>query len=195
LAIFGKKDKSDDGAGEQALETYKVVYRGGLPHLPKAKTGEIRMVLTPAAFELNATIGSKSFWEQLVIPYDQVTDVKIVARQESGFERLLGGPNARNLNDENNIHVEYLDGDQPMTLRLEMLTGITVQGQAKKCREFDDRLRSLGIRARFRQYQGPGAAGTVDIPGQLAKLGELRDQGILTDAEFAAKKAELLQRM
>jgi len=30
---------------------------------------------------------------------------------------------------------------------------------------------------------------------QLKKLGELRDAGILTDAEFAAKKAELLARL
>lgn len=34
-----------------------------------------------------------------------------------------------------------------------------------------------------------------DIPGQIAKLAELRDQGALSDAEFEAKKADLLGRM
>jgi hypothetical protein len=29
----------------------------------------------------------------------------------------------------------------------------------------------------------------------LAKLGALKDQGILTEAEFSAKKAELLRRL
>ncbi|WP_285702379.1 SHOCT domain-containing protein [Microtetraspora sp. NBRC 16547] len=29
----------------------------------------------------------------------------------------------------------------------------------------------------------------------LRKLGELRDKGVITDAEFAAKKAELLARI
>ncbi|TQF66518.1 SHOCT domain-containing protein [Rhodococcus spelaei] len=30
---------------------------------------------------------------------------------------------------------------------------------------------------------------------QLAKLGQLRDAGVLTDDEFAAKKVEILARM
>ncbi|MEG3181865.1 SHOCT domain-containing protein [Sphingomonas sp. LT1P40] len=33
------------------------------------------------------------------------------------------------------------------------------------------------------------------IPDQLRKLGELRDIGVLTDAEFQAKKTELLARL
>ena len=33
------------------------------------------------------------------------------------------------------------------------------------------------------------------IPGQIAELARLRDRGIVTDAEFQAKKAELLARM
>ncbi|GAA1762674.1 SHOCT domain-containing protein [Agromyces humatus] len=36
------------------------------------------------------------------------------------------------------------------------------------------------------------AAGGVDIVAELQKLGALKDQGILTDAEFAAAKAKLL---
>jgi hypothetical protein len=38
----------------------------------------------------------------------------------------------------------------------------------------------------------PAAASSDDLIEQLQKLGELRDQGILTDAEFAAQKAKLL---
>jgi len=34
-----------------------------------------------------------------------------------------------------------------------------------------------------------------DIPSQLKKLSELRDQGILTDEEYEKKKAELLDKM
>jgi len=40
-----------------------------------------------------------------------------------------------------------------------------------------------------------GLGGTLDIVGALEKLGDLRTKGILTDAEFAAKKAELLSRL
>ena len=38
----------------------------------------------------------------------------------------------------------------------------------------------------------PAAAGGTDLVGELQKLGALRDQGILTDAEFASAKAKLL---
>ena len=36
------------------------------------------------------------------------------------------------------------------------------------------------------------AAGGTDTIGQLTKLGELRDQGVLNDAEFEAQKAKIL---
>jgi len=38
----------------------------------------------------------------------------------------------------------------------------------------------------------PAAAPATDLVGELQKLGALRDQGILSDAEFAAAKAKLL---
>ena len=38
----------------------------------------------------------------------------------------------------------------------------------------------------------PAAAPQVDVVSQLKSLAELRDQGILTDAEFAAQKAKIL---
>ena len=36
------------------------------------------------------------------------------------------------------------------------------------------------------------AAGTSDMLDQLAKLGELRDNGVLTEDEFAVQKAKIL---
>lgn len=38
----------------------------------------------------------------------------------------------------------------------------------------------------------PPSAGESDVIAQLKQLGELRDQGILTEEEFAAQKAKLL---
>lgn len=55
--------------------------------------------------------------------------------------------------------------------------------------------------ARAQQSQAPvtpaeaspaPAAGQVDVVDQLKRFAELRDQGILTDEEFAAQKAKLL---
>lgn len=44
-------------------------------------------------------------------------------------------------------------------------------------------------------WSTPVASGALDIVGALERLGDLRTKGILTDAEFAAKKAELLSRL
>jgi hypothetical protein len=41
----------------------------------------------------------------------------------------------------------------------------------------------------------PGGSGTWTIPGQIEQLDGLRRRGLITDAEFQAKKAELLDRL
>ncbi len=45
------------------------------------------------------------------------------------------------------------------------------------------------------QSQAPAPAAGPSIPEQIQQLEGLRQQGVLTDAEFQAKKAELLNRM
>jgi hypothetical protein len=42
---------------------------------------------------------------------------------------------------------------------------------------------------------GASSAAPPDVVELLRKLGDLRDAGVLTDDEFAAKKAELLRRI
>jgi hypothetical protein len=41
-------------------------------------------------------------------------------------------------------------------------------------------------------HQAQGAAPVLDVGDQLTKLAELRDRGVLTDAEFEAQKAKIL---
>jgi hypothetical protein len=38
-------------------------------------------------------------------------------------------------------------------------------------------------------------AGTNDVPNLISRLGELRDRGLLTEAEFQAKKSKLLTQI
>jgi hypothetical protein len=45
------------------------------------------------------------------------------------------------------------------------------------------------------QSAASGPEANDDIPAQITKLAKLRDQGILTEEEFAAKKADLLNRL
>jgi hypothetical protein len=43
--------------------------------------------------------------------------------------------------------------------------------------------------------RAPEPVANVSIPDQIAQLDALRQQGVLSEAEFAEKKAELLKRM
>jgi Domain of unknown function (DUF4429)/Short C-terminal domain len=44
-------------------------------------------------------------------------------------------------------------------------------------------------------HRARSGAGEPDIPEQIKKLGELRDQQLITEEEFEAKKAQLLDRL
>ena len=55
------------------------------------------------------------------------------------------------------------------------------------------RVLNRALEAALRARAQPGAA--QDLVGQLERLDDLRRRGIVTDAEFARKKAELLARM
>jgi hypothetical protein len=179
------------------LESYKVVYRGGLADLPKPKIGEIAFKVKADEFVLEPSNATKKWWNELTIPYSKVNDLAIVARQVSTVEGLLGGVNSRQLNQDNNINIDYTDEHgNNVVLRVEMLTGVTVMGQAMKAKEFDDRLRVHGIRSKFAGAKDAApTGGAPDHAAQLKQLADLRDAGVLTEDEFSSKKAEILARM
>jgi hypothetical protein len=60
----------------------------------------------------------------------------------------------------------------------------------KKAREFVAKVNMYA--ARLGNAEAETQAPVVDTLGQLEKLGALRDSGVLTDEEFAAQKAKLL---
>jgi len=70
---------------------------------------------------------------------------------------------------------------------------IYVQMEGNENRKFD-RV-SDGINATLGAQQPPQHPPPQSITDQIGKLGELRDRGVLSEEEFQAKKAELLQRM
>ena len=181
------------------LESYSVVYLGGHPDYPKEKAGSIGFKVFTDRFELSPTFGTKGWFKGLVICFDKTLGLEIVERQVGSLEGMLGGLNSRQLNQRNNIHITYRSDDgKEILLRLEMLSGVTVMGQAKKCQQFLDRMRTHGILAKFQVNPNAGRVpGNVadDIPTQIQKLAALRDTGILTEEEFANKKTDLLSKM
>lgn len=196
MGLFGFGKPREEGL----VEEYGVVYLGGHPEYPKSHVGKIAMKVFLDRFVFEPTISTKGWFKGFVLPYEKVFKVEIVQRRVGTVEALLGGLDSRQLNQANNIHLTYEGGDrQEVVLRLEMLSGFTVMGQAKQCQMFMDRLRTNKILERFRGTPGkesPATAPTTeDIPSQIEKLAQLRDKGILSPAEFEKKKAELLSRM
>jgi hypothetical protein len=184
----------------QPLEWYSVTYRGGLPDLPKPKVGKIELEICADRFRLKPTSSSKNFWSEMEIPYNTILSLEIVERTLNSFEGIAGRLNSRQLNQRNNIHITYLRPEGDQLLRLEMLSGVTVMGQAKKCNEFQDRLRNLRVREQF-VANAPAAAPPalvasgapmIAVADELAKLAALRDSGVLSAEEFDAQKAKLL---
>lgn len=195
MGLFSSKKPSED-AGPAPIAEYKVIYKGGLAHLPKAKVAGIELRWWPEHLSLDPTAAAKKFWEPLYLPYEAISDLSIAQRQVSAAEGFLaaGKPGgAKDLATDNNIHISYTSQDgHPILLRLEMLTGFNVSGQAKRCAEMLDMLRAHRI---LDQITTPAAAAPMASAGvadELAKLGQLAQQGILSPEEFAAAKSRLL---
>jgi hypothetical protein len=203
MGLFSSKSEPAD-AGPQPLAEYKVTYKGGLPELPKAKIGGITLQFWPDRFHFEPTTGSKKFWQPLTVPYAAVGDLEIVTRQVGNAETLLSAGSrggTRNLATDNNIHITFVSpAGRQLVLRVEMLTGVTVGGQAKKCAEMLDFMQVNSIRSLFGGgTQGPswGTAAPRDsaptgVALEIERLAELHAQGHLSDAEFAAAKAQAL---
>ena len=193
-SLFGQKQTTPG-----LVQSYGVVYKGGHPDYQKEKGGKIDFNIYPDRFEFLATMGTKGWFKGLMIRYDRIQSLEIVERQVGTVEGLLGGLSSRQLNRANNIHITYEAEDgQEILLRLEMLSCVTVMGQAKKCQELMDRLRTHRILEKFRGKTQKGTEGRKeidDIPTQIEKLAALREKGILTPEEFERKKSELLSKM
>jgi hypothetical protein len=70
-----------------------------------------------------------------------------------------------------------------------VLIYLIVRGKDMSSREYNRALRH----SRVSEAQPPGAGrSTASSADELTKLATLRDQGVLTDAEFATQKAKLL---
>ena len=197
MAVEAKPNaKAAANSNAQPIENYQVVYRGGLIEYPKQKAGGIRLLMLTDRFQLLPTLGTKSWFSELQIPYLKVVAVQIVQRTVSTLEGILGGLDSRQLNQANNIHLTFRGtSGEELLLRLEMVSGLTVMGQASKCLEFMDRLKSHKILDQFEEVQMKTGQSSTNIPEQIEKIAALFAKGILTIEEFNRKKSELLARM
>ena len=94
-------------------------------------------------FYLKPTMTTVEWFEEMAIPYEKIK-LEIVERKISNAEWLLSSSRSdmKAMEQKNNIEISYIDSDNKNQLiRLEMLTGVSIYGQAGKCVEFMDVLR------------------------------------------------------
>lgn len=197
---YNENSKKLKEAMEGALMRYAVVYNGGLAAYPKAKSGEIGLNIMEDCFYLKPTITAVEWFAEMAIPYDKIRKVEIVERKVSNAEWLLSSSSSdmKAMEQKNNIEISYVDNEgKNQLIRLEMLTGVSIYGQAGKCVEFMDILRQNGILDKFTDNSDKAAGGSAeaDIIGQIEKLAQLKEKGILSEEEFQQKKASLLEKL
>ena len=181
---------------EGSIARYEFTYQGGLEDIAKPKAGAWGMNIMPDMFSFRVTITTVDWLYDLDIPYDDITDIRIEKRTISTSEMLLGAGNDANQEQENVVVIEYNDkNDRKQTLRVEMLTGATIYNQAAKCKELMDLLRRENILERIQKGKSEAASGGPDVLAQIEKLSKMKDAGIISEEEFAAKKADLLAKL
>lgn len=170
---------------QKVLRTYRVNYIAGLPQFPKI-IHKISMSIYPYGF-----LFSGKRFSDLWIPYNTVTKFKL----STGF----GSPWVNVLQDAVNekiIVIEYLTPDQKkLLLKFEMyITNCSTRANYRACKELVAFMKANGIFDQFVSSEAEESP-SADIPAMIEKLAELHRKGILTDAEFQSKKAELLKRL
>lgn len=181
-----------------ALARYEFTYISGFDGVKK-KSGAWGMNVMPDSFAFRVTMTTKDWLFDYDIPYTSISDIRIEKRSISTAEVFLGGSDNANQQQENVIVIEYVDAEgRKQTLRIEMLTGVTIYNQAAKCTELMDLLRKndiLDLIKKNTDSGDKGGNGGNDVLAQIEKLADLKEKGILSEEEFAAKKAELIAKL
>jgi Bacterial PH domain/Short C-terminal domain len=110
-------------------------------------------------------------------------------------EGMFGRSNTEDFPFEKISGVEWSSGMATGTLTVSAMGN---EAKIKSVNKDDGKELTDLLRSRTSGAQQAAAApssGQGDIPDQLKKLAELRDAGIVSGAEFEAKKADLLSRM
>lgn len=183
---------------EGNIARYQVIYLGGFPMKPQKKSNSLslgfnimedRFIFKPEYLAKTEWFGEENF----EVLYSQVTKFEIVKRQVSTTEALLGSGDTKDLEQLNNIEITYIDANgEEHVLRVEMLTGTTVYGQATKCREMLDLLREKKILKLLNKETTTNEKTVISSADEIKKFKDLLDSGIITQEEFDAKKKELL---
>jgi hypothetical protein len=184
----------------KTLSLTNVSYYGGWPE-HQAPEGKSNLILN-----IDKTgVTLRKFKAIFTIPWAAVSD--IVAEGPEAAERRFTATRLVTLGPLGLAFKKDRKGSKEAIITVMTRTGDEAIFHVAKTlpREIDPKLSPLAIQAR-RAYKAdatiepdsesmPSGEAVPDIAAQIEKLADLNAKGILTDEEFASKKAELLARM
>jgi hypothetical protein len=170
---------------EKVMFNQWATYRGGVTGHPKAATFYGMAVVLDKSF---------AFYDKQMtakIPYANILEVKLENFQVGAVRGILAaGAVALQLQQTQNIlSIRYRDEKGvERDAKFQINGSMTIPGEAARAREFLNYLL---------EFKGDFSANstTSDPMVKLEKLKALKDRGVISDAEFQAKKIKLLEQM
>ena len=156
---------------------------------PVKKKSRWTMCLTPEAFVFAGTDSTRAY-----IPYERMVNFEIKDRipplTNSVMRAYMGTPY------KTIIEFAFIGNTEQLEVfRFETASSIVVSKNQQECERLLYTMKANGIFDKFQKSNSGTPSSENDILGQIEKLGELHKSGILTDEEFATKKAELLKKL
>jgi hypothetical protein len=168
------------GEGREAWARFRYAdYLGGVPELGKKCGGTLWFTVEAIGMGLGKP-------RHAVIPMSRVKSVEVTAEapQIRGGVSFIAGMGAVSSREHVSIGA-HLDSGEVAYFTADWL------GVTKAKAALSPVLRAAGIPFHDEAPAG-GVGGSASTADELGKLAQLRDQGVLTEEEFAAQKAKLL---
>lgn len=172
---------------EQVVFYQMATYRGGVRGYPNSAQS------SGFAFVLNHSFVFYDEDMSFKVLYERVIEAKLDFFQLGGVRGFLAaGDVGRQLQQTKNIlELSYVDDENTeRSAKFQMNGALTIPGEAQKAVEFLNHL--LEFKGKF---EGKSTGSIADPVSKLEKLKKLKDQGVITELEFEAKKRELLDQL
>ncbi|MGH7912027.1 MAG: SHOCT domain-containing protein [Candidatus Dormibacteraceae bacterium] len=141
-----------------------------------------QVLILKGGFMTGQMFGNDTFQQ----PYTNIAGVQVKKHFLSGYLEISAG----GMQNTKKSYWSSKEGSSP-----EKAPNCVSLNRSEQFQKFRAAATMIMERAHQARQGGPANQGTVDIPAQIQKLAELRDAGILSEAEFSAKKEELLKRL
>jgi hypothetical protein len=178
-------------------ERQQVTYVGGFSGVTGQHLVEMKFEATEVIVE-NVPLRSQNKKVLWVMPYNKIKSLNIeTGERVTATRMLLVGIYAFALKKKDRyLVVSFEDHNGMLQNPVFEGGGITGSGIDRAQKEIYKRIEQARAQlTTIDQQPQQLQAATIDVAEQIKKLGELRDQGLLTEQEFDSKKQELLARM